>query len=185
MDWNEYFFKICHAVKERSKDQNTKIGCVIVADDNTVVSTGYNGFPSGVDDSFWPNNRTDVLHVVNCGKDNLIVKEVPEPFTVDGIKREFTKIGTISKYDVFVHAETNAIYSAAKNGHPTRGCTMYCNYLPCNGCAMAIINAGIKRVVIETDEMPSPAWAKAYTITWEMFSQAGIEVVVWNKSEEK
>jgi len=34
-----------------SKDTSTKVGCVIVNKDNRLLSQGYNGFPTGVDDS--------------------------------------------------------------------------------------------------------------------------------------
>lgn len=37
-------------VASRSKDPSTKVGCVIASEDKVVVSTGYNGIPSGVDD---------------------------------------------------------------------------------------------------------------------------------------
>ena len=35
---------------QRSKDPSTKVGAVIVDDDNKVVSIGYNGMPRGVDE---------------------------------------------------------------------------------------------------------------------------------------
>jgi dCMP deaminase len=34
-----------------SRDDKTKVGCVIVGPDKDVVSTGFNGFPRGVDDT--------------------------------------------------------------------------------------------------------------------------------------
>ena len=55
MDWNSYFINLAHAVKLRSKDPNTKVGCVIVNADRHIISTGYNGMPPGFDetDSLW------------------------------------------------------------------------------------------------------------------------------------
>lgn len=50
-----------------------------------------------------------------------------------------------------VHAEANAIAFAAKKGISLEGGTLYCNYSPCTDCAKLIIQAGIKRVVYETD----------------------------------
>jgi dCMP deaminase len=50
MNWTNYFLNIAEAVKEKSKDQRTKIGAVIVGKDNEIVSTGYNSFPRGIDD---------------------------------------------------------------------------------------------------------------------------------------
>jgi len=51
MNWNQYFRQIAHTVKLKSKDNNTKIGAVIVGSDNQIVSTGYNSFPRGIDDN--------------------------------------------------------------------------------------------------------------------------------------
>ena len=51
MNWIEYFLNIAEQVKLKSKDQSTQIGAVIVGIDNEVLSTGYNSFPRGMDDS--------------------------------------------------------------------------------------------------------------------------------------
>ena len=50
MNWHKYFLSIAEAVKEKSKDERTHIGAVIVGKDNEIVSTGYNSFPRGIDD---------------------------------------------------------------------------------------------------------------------------------------
>jgi dCMP deaminase len=51
MNWTEYFLNIAEQVKLKSKDKSTQIGAVIVGEDNEVLSTGYNSFPRGLDDS--------------------------------------------------------------------------------------------------------------------------------------
>jgi dCMP deaminase len=38
-------------IASRSKDPNTKVGCVVVGPDHEIRSTGYNSFPSGVLDT--------------------------------------------------------------------------------------------------------------------------------------
>lgn len=53
------------------------------------------------------------------------------------------------KYKFFEHAERNAIYNAARSGACTLGCTLYCPWPPCTDCARAMVQAGIKEVVIE------------------------------------
>jgi dCMP deaminase len=50
VNWTEYFYNIAQQVKEKSKDNNTKIGAVIVGKDKEIVSTGYNSFPRGIED---------------------------------------------------------------------------------------------------------------------------------------
>lgn len=48
--WDQYFLKMVDLVADKSKDRSTKCGAVIVGPDMEVLSTGYNGFPRGVND---------------------------------------------------------------------------------------------------------------------------------------
>lgn len=48
--WDEYFLVMAIHVSMKSKDSSTKCGCVLVGPNHEVRSTGYNGFPRGVDD---------------------------------------------------------------------------------------------------------------------------------------
>jgi dCMP deaminase len=51
MTWNERWHQEALLVASWSKDRSTKVGAVIVNEDNRVISTGWNGFPRGVDDN--------------------------------------------------------------------------------------------------------------------------------------
>jgi dCMP deaminase len=51
------------------------------------------------------------------------------------------------KYDLVVHAELNAIVQCARNGVSPVGCTMYTSFAPCVQCSLAMVQAGIGRVV--------------------------------------
>ena len=51
MNWTDYFYNIAQQVKEKSKDERTKVGAVIVGKDKEIVSTGYNSFPRGIVDN--------------------------------------------------------------------------------------------------------------------------------------
>ena len=51
MNWTEYFLSLAEVVKLKSKDQSTQIGAVVVGEGKNVLSTGYNSFPRGLDDS--------------------------------------------------------------------------------------------------------------------------------------
>ncbi len=44
------FMTMAYVVARASKDDRTKIGAVVVGPDNEIRSTGYNGFPRGLDD---------------------------------------------------------------------------------------------------------------------------------------
>ena len=58
--------------------------------------------------------------------------------------------GEETKYPFVVHAELNAILNAG--GRNVNGATLYVGLFPCNECAKAIIQAGIKEVVYLSDK---------------------------------
>ncbi len=47
-EWDLYFLEMVELVRQKSEDPNTKVGCILVAEDNQLVSTGYNGLPRKV-----------------------------------------------------------------------------------------------------------------------------------------
>lgn len=49
--WDLRFLRLAREVASWSKDPSTKVGCVLVAPDRTIISVGYNGFARGADDS--------------------------------------------------------------------------------------------------------------------------------------
>ena len=48
--WDKYFFEIIKVISTKSKDSSTKVGAIIVSQNNEIISTGFNGFPRGVVD---------------------------------------------------------------------------------------------------------------------------------------
>jgi dCMP deaminase len=49
-DWDVYYMGFADHAKTKSKDPSTKVGAVIVDNDGNIISTGFNGFPRGVND---------------------------------------------------------------------------------------------------------------------------------------
>lgn len=49
--WDTRFMKLAREISTWSKDPSSKIGAVIVNDDRRILSTGYNGFPKGIEDT--------------------------------------------------------------------------------------------------------------------------------------
>ena len=65
INWDQYFINIMKAASLRSKDPKTKVGAVIVGQDNRIIGVGYNGFPQGLADTDerWCNSKYDyVVH---------------------------------------------------------------------------------------------------------------------------
>lgn len=48
--WDNRFLSVATLISSWSKDPSTQVGCVIVDDNRRILSTGYNGFSSAVDD---------------------------------------------------------------------------------------------------------------------------------------
>ncbi len=126
--WDEYFMEICEVVKTRSTCLRRQVGAVIVKD-NRIITTGYNGAPSGL------------KHCTELG----------------GCERERLQIPSGERHELCraLHAEQNAIIQASKLGSTTEGATIYITLQPCVICAKMIINAGIVRIV-HRGEYPDP-----------------------------
>jgi dCMP deaminase len=58
--------------------------------------------------------------------------------------------GAQTKYPFVVHAELNAILNS--NGRDLRGSRIYVDLFPCNECAKAIIQSGIREIVYLSDK---------------------------------
>ncbi len=118
--WDEYFMQIAEIVKTRSTCLRRQVGAVIVKD-NRIITTGYNGAPSGL------------KHCTEMG----------------GCERERLGVPSGERHELCraLHAEQNAIIQAAMLGISTDGSTIYITLQPCVICAKMLINAGIKRIV--------------------------------------
>ena len=76
-----------------------------------------------------------------------------------------------TKYAYVVHAELNAILNSAR---PVKGCTLYVSLFPCNECAKAIIQSGIKKVIYESDKYNG---TEGNIASKKMLNDAGIELI--------
>ena len=117
--WDSYFMQLATVVAGRATCLRRQVGAVMVKD-RQILSTGYNGSPSGL------------LHCaeIGCLRQNL---NVPS-----GERTEICRA---------VHAEQNALIQAAKHGVAIEGADLYTTHQPCVQCTKMIINAGIRRVV--------------------------------------
>jgi dCMP deaminase len=82
-----------------------------------------------------------------------------------------------TKYLWMEHAERNAIYNAARHGTSMEGCTLYCGLLPCMDCARAIVQAGIREVVVDAERVQmysSEQYNPHFERIRELFDEAGV-----------
>ena len=85
-----------------------------------------------------------------------------------------------SKYAFVVHAELNAILNSPRS---LAGCTLYVSLFPCNECAKAIIQSGIKEVIYMSDKykdadnvIASKKMLDSCGVTYRQFESKGKEV---------
>jgi dCMP deaminase len=113
--WVDAFMDTASRFAQLSSAKRLQVGAVVVKD-NRIISIGYNGMPSG-----WDNTCE---HVVQHSDDTVELK---------------TK-------DEVIHAEANAISKLAKSGDSGNGAYLFCTHAPCIHCAKIVYGAGISKV---------------------------------------
>ncbi len=116
--WETYFMEITFLVAKRSTCLRRMVGALVVKD-KRILTTGYNGAPTGI------------KHCVEVG-----------------CLREKLNVASGENHELCrgIHAEQNAIIQAAFHGISINKAFLFCTNLPCSICAKMIINAGIKKI---------------------------------------
>ena len=89
-----------------------------------------------------------------------------------------------AKFLHYEHSERNAIYSAARSGIRLKGGTIYITSLtPCPDCARAIVQSGIKKIIVEYEafNISNPrvlVWLENWELTKVMLREGGVEVLI-------
>ncbi|MBP3350967.1 MAG: dCMP deaminase family protein [Lachnospiraceae bacterium] len=85
-----------------------------------------------------------------------------------------------TKYPFVTHSELNAILNY--RGGSLEGTKLYVSLFPCNECAKAIIQAGIRTVVYDSDKY---AGTPSNVASKKMFDAAGVEYIKYNRTGKK
>lgn len=120
--WDKRFMDMAEFVASWTScaREHRAVGAIIVRD-KRILTTGYNGAPSGIE---------------TCREKGFCMRD-----------RLGIPSGTRAETCYAVHAEQNAIVQAAKMGISVDGATMYVTHQPCTICTKLIINSGIKKIV--------------------------------------
>ena len=83
------------------------------------------------------------------------------------------------KYQWVIHAETNGIINAARQGVSTLDADMYVNWYVCDRCAGNIVNAGIKRLYCDKEpDWNDPMSEKfGFLRARQILKEGGVEVI--------
>ncbi len=135
---------IAIAVREKANCLGRKVGAILVKE-NRIISTGYNGTPEGM---------------LNCTEGGCVRCKNREKYK--------NSIG----YDVCicVHAEQNAILSAARFGISIENSTAYTTMRPCFDCSKALLQAKVKALYYLHDwSHPVPELQTQYALIQKQF----------------
>ena len=133
-DKDHYFLLIALAARTRADCLGRRVGAVITRE-GRVLSTGYNGTPFGM---------------ANCSEGGC---HRCSQRTTDTSLR-----GGAYDICICVHAEQNAILTAARFGQQTLGAALTSTMQPCFGCLKEMLQAGIEDVHYLHSWDPSEAY---------------------------
>lgn len=154
ISWDEYFMGVALLASQRSKDPNTQVGACIVSGENSCY--GKNVIISTGYNGF----------PIGCSDDEY-------PWEREGCSNN-------TKYPFVVHAELNAILNA--HGKSLLGTKIYVALFPCNECAKAIIQSGIKEVIYLSDKYANTDSTLA---SKRMLTSAGVKLTQFKPTKEK
>lgn len=137
----QMYMRIAEAVAETSSAKRLKVGAVAVKN-NTVIGTGYNALPSGIDgdceDKFYFEDK-NTSHISYAWLKLLYPCE-----DRDGHHKLVTK-------PEVRHAEANLLLNLAKSTESSTGAIIFCTHACCKFCAMDIVDAGITKVYYKNE----------------------------------
>jgi dCMP deaminase len=154
---HDFYMRLALVVESGAKCLGSRVGAVIVRD-NRVLGSGYNGTPAG-----YPNCTESELGCRRCA-----------------LRLEAPDAGLAGKlYDIClcVHAEQNAMLTAARFGTAIDGAVVYTTVQPCFNCLKEIMQTRIRGVVFRRDweaRHPDYAWVSTeYERLVEHYRAAG------------
>ena len=158
-EYPEYFMNIAMAVRERANCLGSRVGAVLILG-RRVIATGYNGTPYGM---------------TNCdegGCDRCA-------------NREHYVSGTAYDICICVHAEQNALLSAAQFGTPVEGADLFTTTRPCFGCTKELLQAKVNAVYyLHEWSHPDERLAQEYARLQERFPGGVKKVEMFDPRED-
>lgn len=120
MTRDEYYMNIAMAVRKKANCLGRRVGAVIVRE-NRIISTGYNGTPEGM---------------TNCSDGGCVRCR----------ERDTYKASVGYDVCICVHAEQNALITAARFGNAVEDAMVYSTLRPCFDCTKAMLQAKVRSI---------------------------------------
>ena len=160
-----------YGARMRSSCLSRQVGAALLDRSGTLIATGTNEVPRagggdyggmfGTNQNGDPEPEHDFRCFVHNGycsntrEQNVIINDLFESVDElkgislnDDLKKRIrkTRIGQLLEFSRAVHAEMDALLSAARSGTKTGGTRLYVTTFPCHNCARHIVSAGVEEV---------------------------------------
>jgi cytidine deaminase len=171
---DEYAMYHARVAALRSSEMSRQVGAAIAGGDGDIIAVGTNDVPKYEGGLYWPprsfeeldardfvngedtsdrmkrNSLAEVVEALRKGK--LLEQEAAKLGANELLTRciplmKNTRLMNSIEFGRAVHAEMDALTTAARCGVSVAGATLYTTTFPCHNCARHIVAAGIKRVV--------------------------------------
>lgn len=164
----EYGMFLAHSTSLRSSDLSRQVGAAILTDQGEVISLGANEVPKAGGGQYWGGEGDERDFIRGYDSNERLKWEVAkevlqyikgeewESLCPDDQKKQLqtftsgiadTRLMNLTEFGRSVHAEMEALMSAARMGISVRGHVLYTTTFPCHNCAKHIIGAGLSKVV--------------------------------------
>lgn len=138
MDVAERFSKLSSA-------KRLQVGSIVVKDDR-IISIGYNGTPSG-----WDNSCENIEWMDSDAGGWLSPEEIENQWPLEGVYidengEQYQRRYKLKTKPEVLHAEMNSLMKLAKSNESGNDASMFVTHQPCIDCAKGIYQSGIKEV---------------------------------------
>lgn len=157
------YMDVAERFAQLSSAQKLKVGAIIVRDDR-IVSIGFNGTPSG-----WDNTCEDKVRPDVDSSDWLDPSAFQEIYPLKDSQGPYQ----LKTRDEVLHAEMNALMKLARSSEQGEDAALFVTHSPCMDCAKAIYQAGIIQVFYRDDYRCRKGV--------EFLERCGIQVTQWNQ----
>lgn len=146
--WDDHFLRECLNHARMSKDPSTRVGSVIVGPDMEIRSTGFNGLPRGIADTYHRlNDRETKLELIVHGEMNAVLNAARIGVSIKGC----------TMYTACTD-DTGLVWGGA----------------PCTRCTVEVIQAGIAEIVTLPFKSVPSRWRESIATARSLLKEAGI-----------
>jgi len=154
MTWEDVYFEMITALRQKSKDPSSKFAALIAKRDHTIVSMGFNGFPRGIADTEERLNNRDLKYkFVVHAEQNAILNSAKVGVPLD---------------DCVLFVDAWPCSNCAKSIIQT-------------GISRVVLNGDSSTF---NDEGFLDRWKEEIALAKGMFNEAGVEVNIYRKKND-